>query len=167
MASYRTLRISKEQNQLLRAALALGLLCITTQALAQVQEEGQDSPGFRLRLPDLSDLPDLPSMQEIVETPAWGWLETRRDDFSRNVSGVGRYLDDWLAGDGVGVRNNESYIRLRLNQKVSDSGAYYSNVRISGRVDLPRATERWKLIFESERSEQNSIQDQRLSNIRP
>lgn len=167
MASYRTLRSSKGQNQLLRAALALGLLCITTQALAQVQEEGQDSPGFRLRLPDLSDLPDLPSMQEIVETPAWGWLETRRDDFSRNVSGVGRYLDDWLAGDGVGVRNNESYIRLRLNQKISDSGAYYSNIRISGRVDLPRATERWKLIFESERSEQNSIQDQRLSNIRP
>jgi len=140
-------------------AIALALLCGANQGLAQDQIEEQSASRLRL--------PELPSMETIVDTSAWSWLESRRDSVSRNVSGVGRSLDDWLAGDGVGEHSNESYLRLRLNQQISDTGAYYSNVRISGRVDLPRATERWKLIFESEQSEQNSLQNQRLSNIRP
>lgn len=138
-------------------------LLLTLAAFASPSTLGQDADanGSRLRLPD------LPSMQSITDTSAWSWLETRRDNMSRNVSGVGRYLDDWLAGDVVGENSNQSYLRVKLNQQVSETGAYYSNLRISGRVDLPRATERWKLIFESEQSEQNSIQNQRLSNIRP
>jgi len=125
------------------------------------QDTDTDTGNSRLRLPE------LPTMQTITDTSGWSWLETRRDSMSKNVSGVGRYLDDWLAGDGVGENSNQSYLRVKLNQQISETGAYYSNVRISGRVDLPRATERWKLIFESEQTEQNSIQDQRLSNIRP
>jgi hypothetical protein len=115
-------------------------------------------PDSRLRLPDLPDIRDL---------SAWGWLESRRDDVSRNVSGIGRSLDDWLSGGAVGDRSNESYLRLKVNQQVSTTGAYFSTARISGRVDLPRATERWKLIFESEQSDLDSLQNQRLSNIRP
>ena len=140
-----------------------GSLLWTFTALASPTALGQDTDtsGSRLRLPE------LPTMQSITDTTAWSWLETKRDSMSKNVSGVGRYLDDWLAGDGVGEHSNQSYLRVKLNQQISETGAYYSNVRISGRVDLPRATERWKLIFESEQSEQNSIQNQRLSNIRP
>ncbi len=103
----------------------------------------------------------------LESTSAWSWLETNRDRVSRNVTNLGRNLDDWLAGDGVGERSNESYLRLKLNQQFSDTGAYYSNVRLSGRIDLPRATERWKLIFESEQTELDSISEQRLNNIRP
>ena len=145
------------------AALACVLSLNANLSLAQDQDDAPQSNG-RLRLPAL---PDLPTMEEITETTAWSWLENSRDTVSRNVSGAGRYLDDWLAGDGVGEHSNQSYLRLRLNQQVSETGAYYSNVRISGRVDLPRATERWKLIFESEQSEQDTLQNQRLSNIRP
>jgi hypothetical protein len=116
------------------------------------------APEPRLRLPDLPDIRDL---------SAWNWLESRRDDVSRNVSGIGRSLDDWLSGGAVGERSNESYLRLKVNQQVSANGAYFSTARISGRVDLPRATERWKLIFESEQSHLDSLQNQRLSNIRP
>lgn len=113
--------------------------------------------------PNRSNLPDFST---ITNLSAWSWLEERRDDVSKNVSGVGRYLDDWLAGDGVGEHSNQSYLRLRLNQQISETGSYYSNVRISGRVDLPRATERWKLIFESEETELESLSNQRLDNIR-
>jgi len=133
----------------------------TLATLAGPTAFAQDDTGSRLRLPE------LPAMQTITETSAWSWLENKRDDMSKNVSNIGRNLDDWLAGDSVGERSNESYLRIKLNQQISETGAYYSNVRVSGRVDLPRATERWKLIFESEQSEQNSIQNQRLSNIRP
>ncbi|MCB1664770.1 MAG: hypothetical protein KDI28_03280 [Pseudomonadales bacterium] len=134
----------------------LALLCVFVVSPAVAQPDAHDQPGLH-----------LPNMDTIRGTGAWSWLENQRDNVSRNVSGVGRYLDDWLAGDGVGEHSNQSYLRLKLNQQVSETGAYYSNVRISGRVDLPRATERWKLIFESEQTDQESIQNQRLSNIRP
>lgn len=127
-------------------------------ATGPLHAQSDDPSGGRLRLPD---------MPAITETSAWSWLETRRDNVSRNVSGIGRGLDDWLAGDSVGDRSNESYLRVKLNQQVSENGDYHSTARISGRIDLPRATERWKLIFESEQSETDSLRDQRLSNIRP
>src|SRR5690606_20362591 len=88
----------------------------------------------------------------VADTPfdaTWNWLEMQRDGVSRNVSSVGRYLDDWLAGEGVGERTNQSYLRLKINQRVSSIEKYEGNLRLSGRVDLPRATERWKLILES------------------
>ncbi|MDX1490681.1 MAG: hypothetical protein R3332_05305 [Pseudohongiellaceae bacterium] len=133
------------QGQLLGALL---LSCMVGSAY------GADQDADGLSLPDFTEL------------GAWGWLEQRRDSMSKNVSGVGRYLDDWLSGDVVGEHSNQSYLRLRLNQKVSSTGNYYSNARISGRVDLPRATERWKLIFESEEAELESLRNQRLDNIR-
>lgn len=93
------------------------------------------------------------------------WLEQQRDEVSRGVSQVGRSFDDWLAGDIESTDINESYVRLRFNQRVGRHDAYFSNGRISGRLDLPNASERWKLIFESESVEQNTLRDQRLSNI--
>ncbi len=107
------------------------------------------------------------AVEETRLVSSWHWLETQRDGVSRNVSNVGRYLDDWLAGEGVGERSNESYLRVKLNQRVSRYDSYEGTARISGRIDLPRATERWKLIFESEDAERTSLSDQRLNNIRP
>lgn len=105
------------------------------------------------------------TMAEIEHSDAWRWLEARRDGMSKNVSVVGRNLDDWLAGEGIGERSNESYMRIRINQRVGRFNAYHSNARIGGSVDLPRATERWKLIFESENTERDSLRDQRLNNV--
>lgn len=105
------------------------------------------------------------AIEELELEGAWRWLEQRRDGVSRNVSVVGRNLDDWLAGETVGERANESYLRVRLNQRVGRFDTYISKANISGRVDLPRAAERWKLIFETENNEQNSLSDQRLNNL--
>jgi hypothetical protein len=104
-------------------------------------------------------------IEEFELRRAWRWLEERRDGVSRNVTVVGRNLDDWLAGEAVGDRANESYLRLRLNQRVGRLDTYFSQANISGRIDLPRAAERWKLIFETENNELNSLSDQRLNNI--
>ncbi len=105
------------------------------------------------------------TMAEIEHTNAWRWLEARRDGVSKNVSVIGRNLDDWLAGEGIGERSNESYMRLRINQRVGRFNTYHGNIRVGGSIDLPRATERWKLIFESENTERDSLRDQRLNNV--
>jgi len=104
---------------------------------------------------------------ELELDGTWDWLESRRDDVSRNVDTVSRSLDDWLAGEAVGERTNESYLRLTLNQRVGRNDTYFSNVRVGGSLDLPRASERWKLLFESEDNDTNSLSEQRLDNIVP
>lgn len=105
------------------------------------------------------------AIEELEQSETWRWLEQRRDGVSRRVNAVGRNLDDWLAGEVVGDRANESYLRVRMNQRIGRHDAYFSRANIGGRIDLPRAAERWKLIFESENSEQNSLSDQRLNNL--
>lgn len=105
------------------------------------------------------------AIEELELQDTWRWLEERRDGVSRNVNAVGRNLDDWLAGEAVGDRANESYLRVRLNQRVGRFDTYISRADISGRIDLPRAAERWKLIFETENNEQASLSDQRLNNL--
>lgn len=105
------------------------------------------------------------AIEELELEEAWRWLEERRDGVSRNVTNVGRDLDDWLAGEVVGERANESYLRVRLNQRIGRFDTYLSKADISGRIDLPRAAERWKLIFETENTEQNSLSNQRLNNL--
>jgi len=109
----------------------------------------------------------LRALDEVEFRDAWDWLETRRDNLSENVSAVGRNLDDWLAGEFVGARDNQSYLRLRLNQRVGRHTTYTSNARISGRIDLPQASERWQLIFESENQERSTIGEQRLDHTYP
>ena len=109
-------------------------------------------------------------VMEELETDlqeAWGWLGERRDDVSRNVATTGENIDDWLAGDVVGERANQSYLRIRLNQRIGRHNTYHSNARIGGRLDLPRASERWSLIFESESEERSTLREQRVDNIYP
>lgn len=94
----------------------------------------------------------------------WQWLEGRRDQVSRNVTALGTYLDNWLAGDIVGDEDNQTYLRVRFNQLSGSRSGYNSELKIGGRLDLPRTSERWKLIFESDVEELNSLDENRLEN---
>jgi hypothetical protein len=142
------------------AVLALTLLPLAQYAAAQVQQENASTA-------DKADQSGV--LQRTIEDlelhRTWDWLEQRRDNLSRRVTVVGRNLDDWLAGETVGERANESHLRVRLNQRIGRFNTYHSTARISGRIDLPRASERWKLIFETESDEQRSLRDQRLENM--
>tara|TARA_R110002072_G_scaffold170552_2_gene324121 strand:+ start:41864 stop:42967 length:1104 start_codon:yes stop_codon:yes gene_type:complete len=161
--------------------LGLGILPAWSVAQEQVaqEEEAQEAAsadtiraGNTVRPPaSLDDLTEEPgplrsTLEFLQFDRTLRWLEDQRDDMSHNVSVVGSNFDGWLAGDDEEIsRQNESYVRLRFNQRIGRHDAYFSNARIGGRLDLPRASERWKLIFESETAEQNSLRDQRLSNI--
>lgn len=102
--------------------------------------------------------------ESVASTP-WQWVQGRRDQVSRNVAELGRWVDDWLAGDTVGEAANESFLRVRLNQLQGTYSNYNSQLSVGGRLDLPRASERWKLIFESDVTELNTLNDNRLENI--
>ena len=93
------------------------------------------------------------------EPSRWQWLEGRRDQLSRGVTALGRNLDDWLAGETINSETNETFLRLRLHQQVGSLDGYHSKAKIGGSLDLPRTSERWKLIFESDNDELNSLQD--------
>lgn len=92
----------------------------------------------------------------------WLWLEEGRVKVSRNVTAFGRNLDAWLAGEGSSDFSNKTFLKIRLNQQLGSIDGYHSRARIEGSLDLPRASERWKLIFESESRELNSLEDSAL-----
>lgn len=96
------------------------------------------------------------------EANPWQWLEGRRDQVSRNVTALGRNLDAWLAGEGLGDQSNETYLRVRFNQQLGSFNGYHSRVKVGGSLDLPRVSERWKLIFDSDDQELNSLGDNAL-----
>ncbi len=101
------------------------------------------------------------SAQEIAAdgSSPWQWLVEPRNQVSRNVTALGRNLDNWLAGEGVGGAENESYLRIRFNQELGSFGGYHSRLQVGGSLDLPRVSERWKLIFESDTDELKSLED--------
>ncbi|ALO45713.1 hypothetical protein [Pseudohongiella spirulinae] len=150
-----------------RYALFFAALSFSPLIAAQVPEVSGSTQRPPQTTEDLAEQSGL--LQRTLESlqfdRTFRWLEEQRDDMSRGVSYVGRSFDDWLAGDVEADELNESYVQIRLNQRIGRHDTYFSNARISGRLDLPRASERWKLIFESENREQNSLRDQRLSNI--
>ena len=92
-------------------------------------------------------------------TSPWQWLEGRRYQLSRGVTALGRNLDDWLAGENIGELTNETFLRVRLHQQAGSLDGYHSKLKIGGSLDLPRTSERWKLIFETDNDELNSLQD--------
>lgn len=105
-----------------------------------------------------------PELEEAESPSLWQWLVGRRDQVSRNVTAMGSYLDNWLAPDIVADNVNETYLRVRFNQLIGTEGGYNSELKIGGRLDLPRTSERWKLIFESDVEELNTLNENRLEN---
>lgn len=89
----------------------------------------------------------------------WDWLLERRTRVSRRVTQLGRSLDEWLAGEGVGEQLNETYLSIRFNQLYGTFDHYNSKVKIGGRLDLPAVSERWKLVFDSDVQELNSLEE--------
>lgn len=98
-------------------------------------------------------------LETLPEADTWQWLDRGRNQISQNVTALGRNLDAWLAGESIGDNSNETYLRIRLNQQTASFSGYHSRLKIDGSLDLPRTSERWKLIFESDARELNSLED--------
>lgn len=92
------------------------------------------------------------------ETDPWQWLEKGRGQISQNVTALGRNLDAWLSGESIGANSNETYLRIRFNQQAASFDGHHSRLKIDGSLDLPQTSKRWKLIFESDAAELNSLE---------
>lgn len=100
----------------------------------------------------------------LAEANPWQWLERGRSQISQNVTALGRNLDAWLSGESIGDNSNETYFRIRFNQQAASLGGYNSRLKIDGSLDLPQTSKRWKLIFESDAAELNSLEGSVLKN---
>ncbi|NKB32600.1 MAG: hypothetical protein GKR91_05830 [Pseudomonadales bacterium] len=99
-----------------------------------------------------------------VNTANWQWIEGRRNNLSKNVGLLATSLDAWLSGNDIATSVNQSYLTVRLQQHVGSLDGFHSKLDVSGSLDLPRASERWKLIYESNPEELNSLEDSVLGN---
>ncbi|MEX0964626.1 MAG: hypothetical protein WDZ52_11370 [Pseudohongiellaceae bacterium] len=96
--------------------------------------------------------------EALLEIDSWQWLDRGRNQVSQNVTALGRNLDAWLAGESIGDNSNETYLRIRFNQQTASLDGYHSRLKLDGSLDLPQTSKRWKLIFESDATELNSLQ---------
>ncbi len=101
---------------------------------------------------------DAAESDPLAEADSWQWLEKGRSQISQNVTALGRNLDAWLSGESIGDNSNETYLRIRFNQQAASFDGYHSRLKIDGSLDLPQTSERWKLIFESDAAELNSLE---------
>lgn len=102
--------------------------------------------------------------EALPEDDSWQWLERGRSQISQNVTALGRNLDAWLSGESIGDNSNETYLRIRFNQQAGSFEGYHSRLKIDGSLDLPQTSKRWKLIFESDAAELNSLEGSVLRN---
>jgi len=107
---------------------------------------------------------DAAEAATLVEPDPWQWLERERNQISQNVTALGRNLDAWLSGESIGDNSNETYLRIRFNQQAASFDGYHSRLKIDGSLDLPQTSKRWKLIFESDAAELNSLEGSVLRN---
>jgi len=102
--------------------------------------------------------------ETLPQANQWQWLDRQRSEISVRVTALGRSLDAWLSGESIGDNSNETYLRIRLNQQATSLDGYHSRLRVDGSLDLPQTSKRWKLIFESDVAELNSLENSVLKN---
>ncbi len=114
--------------------------------------------GIVVAVFSLSHGADAAENDSSLAGESWQWLERGRSQISQSVTALGRNLDAWLSGESIGDNSNETYLRIRLNQQTASFDGYHSRLKIDGSLDLPQTSERWKLIFESDAAELNSLE---------
>ncbi len=92
----------------------------------------------------------------LVETVLHS-LEETHDHIAESVGTFSKSTDTWFASNTETDEKNESYLRLRLKQNFFKGGEYEGDYGLSGHIDLPRTKKRWKLIFDSDSNDLDSL----------
>jgi hypothetical protein len=87
------------------------------------------------------------------------WLIDKRNEWSEDINSLAVNIDRFFAGDEARA-DNESYLRLRAGMVWSRGGNLSSDSDVKLKLDLPGSKKRWKLIFESDSDDQNSLETQ-------
>lgn len=148
--------------QALRALLVIALfypasLAYSDNSESEQVEETTDRPAEMEKEPNESEQPE-----------ERGFLNYHRAIVIDRVVDLAATIDGFLAAkDDVNAKHNESYVVLNLETRFREEGAHEYSTRLKGKVDLPNAKKRWKLIFESQPDEDFSPSEtERQGNIR-
>lgn len=88
---------------------------------------------------------------EAAEGPVFELLEESQEVVARTVVSLSRAMDRMLGGRAEYADSDyDSVLRVRFFQRLDDAGGSRLEPRVSGRVSLPGAEERWSLIFFSD-----------------
>jgi|SaaInlV_100m_DNA_5_1039725.scaffolds.fasta_scaffold10935_4 hypothetical protein len=106
-----------------------------------------------------SDVTDSAETVGETERPAWQWLAQGQRRVSSRVGLYSHELDSWLAGEAYIDRANQSVLKLRMSAEYNSRSGNQTDIEIGGSIDLPLASERWKLVLHSRTDEFRSLEE--------
>ncbi|WP_210395877.1 hypothetical protein [Motiliproteus sediminis] len=99
--------------------------------------------------------------------PGWlsitgAWLETQRDDLSEVVLNSAAGIDGYIARDDITEPLvNESYVRVRMRERLEKGGERNFDADIKAKLKLPHTKNQLRLTFDSDPDDFESISNRR------
>ncbi|KDM91704.1 hypothetical protein [Photobacterium galatheae] len=88
------------------------------------------------------------------------WLDTTQTSVSETITDVSTDIDQFLSlNEEEEPMVNESYLRIRLKPYYTHRGDFEFDSSIALRMDLPHAEKDWKLIFETDPEDYESLEN--------
>lgn len=91
------------------------------------------------------------------------WLISVRNSWSGDLNAVATSVDRFFAGDNSKEYANKTYGKITFGQVFQKSGEHLTNNRLKLHLDLPNTEHRWKLVFETDRVEDQSLEQQQTN----
>jgi len=94
------------------------------------------------------------------------WLESQRDTLSEMFTGSAESIDRYVAGEEYDeAAVNKSYFRLQLRQPIEKSGVQDPELKLKIKLDLPEASRRFKLVFDTSPDDFDTLGEKRRDSV--
>lgn len=135
------------------------LLCLSALALAGEEEpstEGgqQDSiEGWEAAMPPKS----LGEIEEDVEDPGeleYNWMDSSHAYATDRAQALTEWMDGYFGDPNYDIERAESLLRIEWTNEWDEEDRYNTNLRLRGKLQLPRLSRRLNLVFSGEDGDQ-------------
>lgn len=159
--------LEKQSFKLRLLWLCLPVLGFSISGTAGQLPHGSNGVSVEQSAIDQSSIPstDEINLGEERQDQDWiergsGWLLSTQGVVSQAVQDTAMSIDRYIARDSFNeMEINESYVRLRLIERLGESGLRESEARISAKVDLPNSARKLKLTFDTDPDDFDSLED--------
>lgn len=90
------------------------------------------------------------------------YLEEQHLNWSSRVDFLARKIDGYFAGDQALWEQNESYVRVKVQEQWIEGGQWEPDNDLKFRLDLPATKDRYRLVIDYRNDETESLEDQTL-----
>lgn len=102
--------------------------------------------------PAISKSPEKPVIEESK-------IEIVRDKITKGYLYSVSSVDNYFSGTAIESEKNESYLKLDTSASVIEGADNERDVRLKGKIDLPNTQKRFRIFFDSNLQENNSLED--------